>query len=340
MTPVTDLDVHRKDLVVATQGRSFWILDDLTPLHHLTDEIASSGAHLYVPRDAHRVEVQGAGGGERGSTISDRLLAAAIPRRWVGSNPPSGAVIYSYFAKKPDGETTIEILDSAGVVVRSEKMDAKVGMNRFVWDLRYPGAKLMEGVVLWGGDAGGPKAVPGAYMVKLTSGSWSETRSFQLRKDPDLVVTEADLQDQFDLLVELRDRITQTHDALRRIRDVRAQAKAIAERMKDDEVTKAADALSEKLTAVEEKLTQTKSTSRQDPLNYPGQIDNQLVYLYGSIEEQDDKPTDSARTRFAYLSKELEARLGQLREVVDSDVPAFNDLVKRKGASAIFVSGF
>jgi photosystem II stability/assembly factor-like uncharacterized protein len=339
VTPVTDLAVHRKDLVVATQGRSFWILDDLTPLHQLTDEIASSGAHLYLPRDAYRVEVQGVSGGERASTVSDRLLAAAIPRRWVGSNPPSGAVIYSYFAKKPDGETTIEILDRAGAVVRSEKIDGKVGMNRFAWDLRYPGAKLMEGVVLWGGDADGPKAVPGAYMVKLTSGSWSETRSFQLRKDPDLDVTEADLQDQFDLLVELRDRITETHDALRRIRDVKAQAKAIAERMKDDEVTKAADALSGKLTAVEEKLTQTKSTSRQDPINYPGQLDNQLVYLYGSIEEQDDKPTDSARTRFANLSKELEARLGQLREVVDSDVPAFNDLVKRKGASAIFVSG-
>ncbi len=102
----------------------------------------------------------------------------------------------------------------------------------------------------------------------------------------------------------------------------------------------AADALSEKLMAVEEKLTQTKSTSRQDPINYPGQLDNQLVYLYGSIEEQDDKPTDSARTRFTYLSKELDALLGQLREVVDSDVPAFNDLVERKGATAIFVSGF
>ncbi len=340
VTPVTDLLVHRKDLVVATQGRSFWILDDLTPLHQLNDRVASSRQFLFAPRDAYRMEAQGGGGGGQGATnVWDRQLAAWVPRGWVGQNPPRGAVIYSYFAEKPQENPKLEILDGAGAVVKTEALDVLAGMNRFVWDLRYPGANLLKGVILWGGGADGPKAVPGTYQVRLSSGTWSDTRPFRILKDPEVSVTEADLKEQFDLLVEIRDAITKSHDALRQLRDVRSQAKAIADRMKDDEVTRAAKSLEDALTAVEDEITQTKSTSRQDPINYPGRLDNQLVYLYGQVEDQDDRPTDGARTRFEDLKKELQSVLATFEGTLQRDVTAFNELVARKGTPAIVVSG-
>jgi photosystem II stability/assembly factor-like uncharacterized protein len=338
VTPVTDLKVHRQDLVVATQGRSFWILDDVTPLHAV-NEAARSEAYLFAPRDVHRIETGEERGGERSSGVRDRLLAAWIPRGWVGDNPPSGAVIYTYFTGKPTEDVSYEILDASGAVVRQEKVAAKPGMNRFVWDLRYPGPEILKGAILWGGGTSGPRAVPGAYQVRVRSGAWSETKGFRVLKDPELDVTEADLEEQFDFLVEVRDEITKTHAAIGRLRDVKAQAGAIAERVKSEEITKAAKSLEEKLTAIEDELIQRKSKSRQDPINFPGKLDNQLVYLYGVAGEQDDKPTAGARERFTDLRKEVESQLSRLEEVLKMEVASFNGLVRQKDVPAIFVSG-
>jgi hypothetical protein len=286
----------------------------------------------------YRVETGGEGGGERSAGVRDRLLGAWIPRSWVGENPPSGAVIHTYFAEKPKDSVSFEILDSSGALVREEKVAAEAGMNRFEWNLRYPGPELLEGAILWGGSRSGPKAVPGSYRVRVRSGEWSEEKAFRVLRDPELAVSEADLKEQFDFLVEVRDALTGTHAAIRRLRDVKSQAQAISDRMKSEEVTQAAKSLEEKLTAVEDELIQRKSSSRQDPLNFPGKLDNQLFYLYGVAGEQDDKPTAGARARFTDLKKEVDRELQRLGEILDREVAAFNDLMKQKAAPAIFVT--
>jgi photosystem II stability/assembly factor-like uncharacterized protein len=305
VTPITDMQVKDGDLVVATQGRSFWILDDLTPLQQLTPEVAAAKAHLFTPREAYRM---GRSGFSR-------------ERSGIGENPPNGAVIHYYFEEAPEEEVTLEILDEAGDVVRSfsstdeekeepasffdeeskEKVATETGMNRFVWDLRYPDAELAEGAIVWG-TRRGPKAVPGQYQVRITAGEWTDTRAFGVKKDPRLATTEGDFQEQFDLAMKIRDLLVDSHQAIKQIREIREQVEDLAERSNEagqsEKIEEAAEDVVEKLTAIEEKLNQTKSESNQDPLNFPPMLDNQIIYLYGIVAGSEARPTGGSYVRY------------------------------------------
>ena len=223
MVPITDLVVKDDDLVVATQGRSFWILDDISPLRQISKTTASATAHLYKPGIAHRFFG----------------LSFPLPNR--GQNPRSGALFY-YSLKsdlKEGEEISLEVLDSGGKLVRKfsskpdpdkkagggflaeffgitappDQLPAKAGLNRFAWDLRYPEASSFDGMILWGGGTDGPVAVPATYQAKLVAAGQTLTESFEVKKDPRLEVTQADLQKQFDLQMKVRDKLTATHDA-------------------------------------------------------------------------------------------------------------------------------
>ncbi len=352
VVPVTDLVVKDDDVVVATQGRSFWILDDVGPVRQLTPEIAATDVHLFEPDPAVRF----LGGGGR----------AQPP---LGQNPPSGAIFY-YFLKtepKEKEEVTLEILDGEDKAIRTfsslkdeegapessgegegfgpppsmRKLPAKAGLNRFVWDLRHPDAKRFKGMILWSAEMRGPVAVPGKYEVRLKAGGKTLTRSLDLRPDPRLETSAADYQKQFDLLMKVRDKVSETHEAIGRIRGVREQVTAAVDRAKgnSDEkgIAEAGDAFKKKLTAVEEALYQTKNQSSQDPLNFPIRLNNKLASLAGVVGSAAAAPTDQSYAVYEDLARKIDAELATLKTLLDKDVPAFNELVRDKNVLAVKV---
>ena len=349
VVPITDIAVHKrdKDLVISTQGRSFWIIDDLPVLHQWKDTIATTDVHLFKPEEAYRTP----GGGFR-------IPAGAS----IGENPTAGVSVWFSLKDKPKGDVQIEILDAAGKSVKKfssrvpetpagggggrfgggpARVPAEKGLNRFSWDLRYTEATTFPGMILWAGNTAGPRAVPGNYQVKLTVDGKTLSETFELRKDPRVSTTQEEFQKQFDLLTKIRDKFSETSEAIISIRDVRRQVNDYAARVKDQPTGKAiADAakdLSAKLTAIEEELYQTKNQSNQDPLNYPIRLNNKLAALASSVAGPDAAPTDQAVQVFEDLNARTNAQLEKLKQVMATDVPAFNKLVRDQNVPAVFV---
>ncbi len=336
--------------MVATQGRSFWILDDIAALRQAKPELASAAVHLFPPSPAFRF-----GGGEgRGA---------------VGKNPPYGARLRYLLkdAPKEGEEIKLEILDAKGAVVRSysskeekkedgagggdedgfgpppaKPLPAKAGLNTFSWDLRSKEATRFKGLILWAGQTAGPRVPPGRYEARLTAAGQTVSQPFEVRKDPRLSTSDADFAKQQELLLKIRDKLTASHDAIERLRGVREQAKTAAERAKGAEPEKAirdaADALSKKLTAVEEALYQTKNRSSQDPLNYPIRLNNKLAALGGTVASADAAPTAQSYAVYDELAAKIDAELQTLERVLAEDIPAFNRLVHEQDVPAIRVA--
>jgi hypothetical protein len=345
--PVTDVVVKNDDVVLATQGRSFWILDDIAPLRQLTADVAGAGNHLFEPSIAYRF------GGAEG-------------RGAVGKNPPYGARFYYLLkdAPKEGEEVKLEVLDEKGALVRAftskepkkaeakggdeedgpgqdapKPIPAKAGLNTFAWDLRTPPAAKFEGLILWGGETDGPRAVPGRYQVRLSAGGTTLARPFELRKDPRLATTDEEFAKQFALLAQIREKLNATHEGVARLRAVRDQAKTAADRAKGTEAEKpmseAADALAKKLTGVEEALYQTKNRSSQDPLNFPIRLNNKLAALASTVASADAAPTAQSYEVYRDLSARIDAELQKLDRLMAEDVPAFNRLVREREIPAV-----
>jgi len=346
-SPIHDLTVKNDDLIVATHGRAFWILDDISPLREMTASTANEDAHLYQPPVAIRY---------RGPGFT---LPATVP---VGANPPTGVIIDYFLKAAPKDGLTLEILDSKGKVVRKlsskkaaeggspdleefgielpgEKLPSDAGLNRFVWNMRSEAPATVPGAISWGGRPTGPLVVPGTYQVKLTVGGKSYTASAEIQKDPRVNVSQADLEKQSELAMRIRDRVDAGHTAVNQIRSVRGQLDALKKRLAADTSAKpildAADALKKKLDAVEEKIIQPKSKSGEDPLNYPIQVADQLMALQGTVESADAAPTAQSYVVFDELNGRLEPQLAAWREIQSKDLAALNDLMKKNNVPAI-----
>jgi len=357
VSPVTDLQVKNKDLVIATQGRSFWILDDLTPLHQMEGEMAGADTHLFKPRD-YTLFSGGAGGSG-------------------GTNPPGGVILQyllkdeiKYEGKEADAkkakekdEVVLEILDQSGTVLRKlssvtdepqapdpdakyfpdqqqpRKLTTKKGMNRYVWDLHLADATLVDDAVTWG-SAQGPRVPPGTYKAKLTYHGKQQTQDVRVLANPQLRTSQQDLDARFALSKRIWDSMNDTHKMVKRIRDVKAQSTDLGKRLeaagKGTDVKDAAKALSDELTPIEEKLHQFKIKSSQDVLNYVHGIDQQFVGLLGVVESADARPTDPSVARYDELRAELDSLLALAQEKVDANLPKFNDLVRSKGVGPVF----
>jgi len=354
--PITDLVIDKRDraLVAATQGRAFWILDEVPVLEQLSAEVAGSDLHLFKPRDSYRMQ---GGGGFR------------MPRSAVGENPPGGTVIYYYLKNKPEGEVALEILDSSGKPVKRfsskrkeqaqerapgeegefdsggapAQVSANVGLNRFVWDLRYPDATRFPGLILWAGQTTGPRAIPGAYQVRLTVDGKSATQPFAIKKDPRLEATQEELAKQFDLLIKIRDKLSQMHKSILEIRDARKQIDVIVARIKDEQgdkpILEAARSLEAKLAAVEEALYQTKNKASQDPLNYPIRLNNRLASLGEAVASADSAPTDQSYQVYEELATAIDREVAKLDQALREDLAAFNKLVRDHNVPAVTVGG-
>jgi len=388
LSPVNDLVVKNNDLIVATHGRSFWVLDDITPLEQYGDSVPQDAAHLFTPGPANHTLFRGSffrGGAN------------------TGKNPPAGAVIDYWLKtslKKPDGDKkesekkdgdskepaqttdaketsakpdvkpseteapkiTLDILDASGKVIRhfpkkeeegeqdegfgapdrnAGTLPADAGLNRFVWDLDYEGASKVPHAPLWGGSTSGPRALPGTYQVKLTVLGKSYTAPLEIKPDPRLAVTQADLEKQFALLIKIRDKVTETNDSINQIRDLREQMNAISKRLKNDPhgkvIADAGKSLDKKMTEVEEALIQTKAKSGQDVLNFPIRLNNHLVALGGVVASADTAPTKQSYEVFDMLSKAVDEQLTKWKAIVSTDVKSYDDLVKQQEIPALTV---
>ena len=331
-TQVSDLLIEGDDVVIATHGRSFYILDDIALLRQLSGAVQST--RLFVPRPAVR----------------------SLDR---------GAVI-DYFLAKAADSVTIDILDAQGNLVRSlvgseaedKKFDdkrkaqgggddeeggrggtrppaRKAGGNRYSWDLRYPGATTFEGLIFWGANIDqGPLAVPGNYQVRLSAEGVTQTHPLKIELDPrERNISQADLAEQFKLASAVRDKTSEANQMVIRIREMKKQI--------DDRVKKAAalnasaERLSTHLSALEEDVYQVRNRSDQDPLNFPIKLNNQLGALLRIIETGDAKPTDQCYVVFKELSAQLDAIQQRFDQVVKTDVNTFNAAAAAQGQAPI-----
>lgn len=336
IVPITDLALKDNDLIVATQGRSFWVLDDLTLLHQLKPEMASESLRLFKPRAALRLP--GGGFDPEGGR----------PSRTDGQNPPSGAQLRFFVKESPAKEikSSLQILDANGHVVRQFKSDAdspsgkfelKAGMNRFNWDMRYADAEGFQGLVLWG-SLTGPKAAPGAYRARLKVGDREQTVDFDLKPDPRVNVSQSDYEEQLKFLLGVRDKVTEIHRGIKTIRDVREQLTNLGKRVKDQtEIADAAKAIDKQLTSVEEALHRTKAKSSQDVLNFPIRLNNKLVSVAGTVGAGDNRPTDQAEHVRKELTEQADSELAKLKRILNEDVPKFNELLEKKKVPGVLV---
>jgi photosystem II stability/assembly factor-like uncharacterized protein len=348
--PMHDLLVKDADLVVATHGRSFWILDDITPLRQFSEKAAGAEIQLYEPAPAYRF--RGGGGFQ---------IAPDVP---VGVNPPAGAVIDYYLKVAPKDAVTLEILDAQDKLVRrywsqrreeaeappefpepartSDRLTAVEGLNRFVWDLRYEPPARVPGAVSWGGRPVGPVAVPGNYQVKLTLGGASSTAKLEIKADPRVAATQADLERQLDLGLKIRELLSRAHGAVNQIRGLRVQLDALHKRLAGDvqqkDLTSAAEDLNKKMAAVEEALIQVKSKSSEDPLNYPIMLADQLMALGSSVDSADSAPTQVSYVVFEELGRKIGAVLAKWDELREKDLPALNDKAQKANVPTVSIA--
>ncbi|HUJ50692.1 MAG TPA: hypothetical protein VLW25_10850 [Bryobacteraceae bacterium] len=354
VVPITDLAFQKreKELVVATQGRAFWIFDDLPIVYQLASSDLKQEFKLLQPQDTYRT----LRGGFR-----------LPPNTPEGQNPPAGAVVYYSFRDKPQSEVTLEFLDSSDKLIRkfssvqaakraepapddeeeeegprrppgADRVPAEAGLNRFVWDLRYPDATSFPGMVLWAGNVRGPVVVPGTYKVLLTIDGKSQVQTFQLRKDPRLTTTPEEYARQLEVALQIHGKLSQANDAVVEIRDVRKQLDEYAGRVKDAKVSDAAKTLAGKLTAVEEALYQTKNRASEDPLNFPIKLNNKLATLLAGVESSDDSPTLQDTQVYEDLASQVNLQLDTLKKLMSTDLAAFNKLVHEQNVPAVIVT--
>jgi photosystem II stability/assembly factor-like uncharacterized protein len=331
---IRDLHIRDNDLIAATHGRSFWMIDDLTPLHQLSEEVAKSDFYLFKPDQSFRMQQGGWGGGD--------LLHN-------GENHPNGVVIH-YYVKEFDKEdkVSLEILELDGDVItsyrsdakkRSEKLELKAGGNRIVWNMRYPGFKEFPGMVLYSSPNRGPKAIPGEYRARLTVNGQSMEQTFEIVKDPRLPNTPEDYQKQFDFLIGVRDKVSEAHQAIIDIRDTKSDIDYLKNKTADDEefedIRRMAEDLKKELEIIENNIHMTKNQAYQDPLNFGIRINNRLAFLMADQQRGDFPPTDQAEAFRKEVTGELEKELDDLNKLYEEQLMMLNQMIEEKGLKMI-----
>ena len=338
IVPITDLTIKNDNLIAATQGRSFWLIDDLTPLHQLNETIAKADFHLYKPMPSYRMN--GAQAGRRGQPKNE------------GMNHPNGVMIHFLLKDTVKAIASLEILEMNGTMIKKfatkpdkkakdEELKIKPGMNRFVWNMRYANAEGFDGLIMWAGSLTGAKAAPGKYKAKLTMNGTPMETEFEIIKDPRTSGTVEDIKAQFDFSIAVRNKLSETNLAVKKIRTARDQINRVIEPMKGKEDMKDVNELSKSILddmkKIEEALYQTKNKSGQDPLNYPVRLNNKLAALNSEVDGSDYKPTQQVKAVHKEIVEKIDFQLEQLKKVMNEKVPKFNDLIKQKQVNAVTV---
>lgn len=344
--PVRDLIVKDNDLVIATHGRAFWSLDDISPLRQLTAAALDKPVFLFAPAPAVRF---------RAPSVTIEAGDS------VGANPPTGVVIDYFLQSVPKDDITLEILDAKGQVVRKFSSKAKpepvcpselpqppdhagqlpdhAGVNRFVWDMRYELPVVVPCAVYDEGDPVAPLALPGNYQVRLTVDGKTLTAPIQILPDPRVKSTAADLANQFDLVAKLRDLMEEDHEAVLQIRDVRAQLEALQRRFsgtpQGKEIVDAAGEINGKMSAVEDALIEPKAASSEDELNYPVELNSKLGYLVNGVDSADSAPPKQDWDLYTVYHKQVGDLVAQWKQILATDIADLNQMMRRTDIPAI-----
>ena len=330
ITAIRDLHVRDNDLIAATHGRSFWMIDDLTPLHQLSKDMTKNDFHLYKPDAAYRMQ-QSQGWGPSNTKLE-------------GENHPNGAIINYYIKNSKETDTIkIDVLEMDGTLIQSfsnhakdDKLNpaskksivVKSGGNRLIWDMRYPGYKTFKGMVFYSSPNRGPKAVPGEYKVKLTYNGKTSEQSFSIIKDPRLANSASDYKKQFDFLIEVRNEVSLANEAITTIRAVKEDLKYLDKKAtNNEELKKLLSEFETKMNVIENNIHMTKNQSRQDPLNYGIRINNRLAFLMADSQRGDYPPTDQSLEFFKVVTKELNKEINDLNKLLDTYITTINDKV-------------
>jgi len=347
VVPVTDLALKDGNLVAATQGRGYWILDDVTVLRQADEAVFKKAQHLFTPAPAWRLR-----------------NGADDEAENKGKNPPAGVPLYYWLSEElpADSDISLEIKDSDGVVIRTftakpaddkkdedplpgdddRQLETGAGLNMFAWDMRYASVERFKDLVLWNDSLKGMKAIPGIYQATLSLGGEQQTVSFEVLADPRLDVSAADYQAQYDFITGINLKLTETHRAITRIREARAQLDGIEKRVEDDKrfdgLLESATGLKAKLSSIEGMLYQTKMESPQDPLNFPIRLNDKLAGVMALAGFGDHAPSASALAVRDELVAAIDTQLDRLEELLGNDLAAFNSQAAGAGLEAVRVA--
>jgi hypothetical protein len=317
--PISDVIVEANELVVSSHGRGFWVLDNITPLRQATPQIMASDVHVFTPPPGYR---SGAG------------------------------LTISYLLKNATNRATLEILDSAGAVLRTIEADTstpgaarprgrrrggegaiptRAGLNRFEWDLRSQGIVSFPGMILWGAGTAGPAVPPGRYTARLTADNRVVTAPLVVKRNPWITdVTDADLHAQYQFGRRVRDKATDANRAVIAIRNVKAQLTDRQKKAADDAALKAAGStLVANASVVEDSVYQVRNQSGQDPLNFPIRVNNRLATLLAMAERGDGRPTTNMPEIFGILNTELGRYTTRLSQIWTTDLANVNKELAR-----------
>lgn len=346
IVPVTDLIIRHGDLVAATQGRSFWVLDDIGLIRQYGG--IADGFKLYQPEDAYRVS-----GGSELNSSSPEVDGMGT---YTGVNPATGVVIY-YSLDSDSSELALEISDADGNVVRSfssEKdpdfksypggpsanplLPNAVGLNRIVWDMRYPTMKGVPTVYIEG-RYGGHKAVPGDYTVTLSSGDMESSSSFTIMANPLVEATAADYQLQHETMSSIENRVNDVHTKVNSMAKVRDQVSAIIDRLTDDpkyqDLINQGKELLKKLTNWDEELVQRKSEAYDDTINFENKLTASYLFVNGQLNSNVPFVTKGAQEQFQLLEGKWKALEAQYQEMLNQDIPSFNESLNDAGVGVV-----
>jgi photosystem II stability/assembly factor-like uncharacterized protein len=334
--PIADLAWKDDNLIAATHGRSFWMIDDVTPLHQLKSEMTTRGSVLFKPAATYRMPSQG---GYR------------EPRKGEGENRPGGVLVHFYLKTVDEKtEAKLEFLSTNGEVIKtynnkakekSEQLTVKAGGNRFVWDMRYAGYKTFPGMVFYGSPNLGPKAVPGKYKVRLTVNGESQEQEFEILKDPRVTTTPEEFRAQFEYLTKVRDKVSEANQGIIDIRKIKEDLSSLKNKVSNEtqykELTESVKKFEDELTIHENNIHQTKNRSVQDPLNYGIKMNNRLAHLMVEQAAGDFPPTQQGEQVREMLTKMVDEELSKLQKTIQQNTERINNLAKEKGIEVVMI---
>ena len=333
IVPITDLAVKDNNLIVATQGRSLWILDDLSLLHQLS-EAKNKDNFIYKPKDAYRM-----GGRSNSKSLT------------TGTNHPSGVLTYFNVANSDAKEITLSYLTKQGDTIKSfttkgtkeknNKLEVENGSNVHSWNMRGDGAERLKGMILWWGSTAAPMAVPGEYEVVLTVDDKSYAKPFTIIPDGNSETDLAGMQRQFDFITDVNSTVDKAHKSIKKIRKINSQLEAFQKQYKEDEgikdLVEKAKKLQESFSEIEKALYQTKNKSGQDPLNFPIRLTNKLAHLNSLVGMDDFPPTQQDVAVKDELSRQINVELIKFDQLISEEISAFNTAFNQKKLKYLFV---
>tara|TARA_B110000881_G_scaffold203669_1_gene204621 strand:+ start:13 stop:1962 length:1950 start_codon:yes stop_codon:yes gene_type:complete len=322
IVPITDLTIKNNSLIVATQGRSLWMIDDLTVLHqnYISHDLQKN--FLYKPKDTYRI----AGGKSNRNKLTE------------GENLDNGVITYFNIPTYTENDevsltylnTNRDTIVSFGTKLKEKKkLNVKKGANKFAWNMYYDGASDFKGMVLWWASLSGPKAVPGNYYVDLNVNGEVISKSFNILIDPRSESSVLNMQEQFNFITSINQTVDKSHKSIKKIRNIKNQlSKFITEYSENDvkDLIDKASVLEGKLSAIEKELYQTQNRSGQDPLNFPIRLTNKLAHLNSLVSMGDFQPTLQDIQVKEFLVQEINKSLKSFDVLMENEIISFNTL--------------